>query len=417
MIKKTTTIIIFLLMILSEVNLHAFFSRKMSIEEENRLKFTHKIAHYIEEYYKIKGHYPLADGKYELPLVVYLNDEIRTVETPLLFNNVVVLDYSVLIEELRAELGNKFQFENDDISIYKHPERYISRYYASGNQFYIRQNFASNGPLFNHIRYPDNPININNQSKIDNFKYFPGFLYRYTISSITNTRDYTFSITDIERLQNNNYKFPDKSKKLCKAIFTGNKSKVKKYLNKSPELAPLHEGFNHVSSPLIFAVRSNDFETTKLLLDAGANISDMGTYHDNVLIYALDQKNVNNNLVKLLVDKGANVNQANYFGISPFIGVCLTGNTELVNYFLQYNANIQQDYWGYSNGKFLKSYTPLKAAIKNEHIDIIKLLIKKGALIDTKTLGSEESAIQFAKKLKKENIVKLLKSLKSTQKI
>ncbi len=144
-------------------------------------------------------------------------------------------------------------------------------------------------------------------------------------------------------------------------------------------LNPICKG-KGLCKPIILASANNLPETVKLLAEAGAsiNVNAGGTAGDTPLIYALIHKN--KELVKFLVQKGADVNQANNFGATPFLGACLMNDLELVELFIKNGANV--NYGGRypdplkEKKEIITGITPLMLAAKEQNFALVNLLLK-----------------------------------------
>ena len=79
-------------------------------------------------------------------------------------------------------------------------------------------------------------------------------------------------------------------------------------------------------------------------------------------------------IVRLLVDKGANINHSSINNSSPLRVACLRGNLEIVQFLLNNGANLAIAY--------MNRYSCLMAACGIGNTDIVKCLIEKGADID-----------------------------------
>lgn len=146
----------------------------------------------------------------------------------------------------------------------------------------------------------------------------------------------------------------------------------------------LHKGvdFNYLDSdtgytPLIQAIRNKDYQMVEFLLTISTvdiDKVDNKKYALPPISHAIQIGK--NELVKLLVKNGANVNapsqdEKNPFNM-PLMIAAWHGNYEILKFLLENNASVNQMDRG--NG-----YTPLiKAAIKN-HPDCIELLLEHGA--------------------------------------
>lgn len=81
-------------------------------------------------------------------------------------------------------------------------------------------------------------------------------------------------------------------------------------------------------------------------------------------------------IVKYLVGKGANVNQARHNGITPLMKACGAekGNLEIVKVLVQNGANINQ--------KTSKGSFPLYYSSENGHLEIVQYLVEHGANVN-----------------------------------
>ena len=160
---------------------------------------------------------------------------------------------------------------------------------------------------------------------------------------------------------------------------------------------------------MIIAVNSDNNDIAKLLIENGADVNARGSYEDVVLIYALSQETINIEIVELLFKFGADVNIPNFFGISPFIGVCLSGDVELTKLFIDNGANLNQNFFYYYEDTYNIGFTPIKAAISEGHFGIIELLIENGCEIKKGTPGDDQTPLEYALELNDDNIISLIK--------
>jgi len=83
----------------------------------------------------------------------------------------------------------------------------------------------------------------------------------------------------------------------------------------------------------------------------------------------------NGDIVKYLIEKGSNVNARNDDGNTPLIWASVNGNIEAVNVLIESRADMN-----------LKDYkqmrTALHDAVRKEQIEVVKLLLEKGAKLD-----------------------------------
>jgi ankyrin repeat protein len=102
---------------------------------------------------------------------------------------------------------------------------------------------------------------------------------------------------------------------------------------------------------LVFAAREGDLESTRALLDAGADVNQVTEYGWTPLLTAVNNRNYQ--VAQLLIERGADVNRANKGGWTPL-------------YLATDNRNIEGG-----------DYPVPKADL--DHLDIIKLMLEKGA--------------------------------------
>jgi ankyrin repeat protein len=93
-------------------------------------------------------------------------------------------------------------------------------------------------------------------------------------------------------------------------------------------------------------------------------------------------------IVRILLDKGANVNVPRKDGITPLHLASNQGSVEIVKLLLDKGAKV--DVKGGKN-----SITPLMLASMNGHTEVVKLLLERGADPRLKSFGS--TAFDYAK--------------------
>jgi ankyrin repeat protein len=136
---------------------------------------------------------------------------------------------------------------------------------------------------------------------------------------------------------------------------------------------------------LFEAIRKGDVEQVRQLIAEGADIDakwgDTSTTEkediadDTPLYYAVDANNMD--LVKLLVEAGADVNAGSW---PPLFGAVDKNNTAIAEYLIDHGANINV----YPLGGSLEGWGPLQeTAVINNSIEMAKLLIAKGGDINS----------------------------------
>lgn len=86
------------------------------------------------------------------------------------------------------------------------------------------------------------------------------------------------------------------------------------------------------NTPLMLAIRSNDFMLAVELIEKGANSNATNLHGDTPMLLAIKRSNFD--LARLLVEKGANVNARNKDGYTPYIGAYLQDEWSFLEYLI-----------------------------------------------------------------------------------
>jgi ankyrin repeat protein len=128
-------------------------------------------------------------------------------------------------------------------------------------------------------------------------------------------------------------------------------------------------------TPLVYAVRSNDLDSVKVLLGAGADVNQVTGYGWSPLLVATQNRYYK--LGAYLLDHGADVNLANKGAWTPL-------------YLATDNRNIESGDYPVRKGDM-------------DHLDFIKLLLDKGATVNARMKDSTETRTVFTNQWLDEN--------------
>ena len=125
-------------------------------------------------------------------------------------------------------------------------------------------------------------------------------------------------------------------------------------------------------TPLYLACENSHTELVKLLLEHGADANIKSEYGYTPLYRACDKDNTE--VVKLLLEHGADVNSKDNYGNTLLYSACKNNNTELAKLLLEYGADV--------NNKNKYGGTLLYWACLKNNTELVKLLLDYGAWKD-----------------------------------
>lgn len=134
-------------------------------------------------------------------------------------------------------------------------------------------------------------------------------------------------------------------------------------LNATGTMAAAYDDF-------IQAVKNSKSGEVATLLKRGMDPNSVDPTGQPVLHIAAREGNLD--VVKALVQAGADIDKRNAVRETPIMLAAITGDTKIVEYLLSKEAQINQPGW-----------TPLLYAATNGHVEVIKLLIENHAYIDS----------------------------------
>jgi ankyrin repeat protein len=115
-----------------------------------------------------------------------------------------------------------------------------------------------------------------------------------------------------------------------------------------------------------------------MLVKSGANLNGRLAYGDVALIKAAEHGN--DDIIEYLIEKGADVNVPNQFGLKPFSGHCGGGSLKLVQLAAKHGGDVNSSFAANDDeGAGRKNLAPLQAAAAYDRLDVVELLISLGA--------------------------------------
>ncbi|XP_020297132.1 ankyrin-3-like [Pseudomyrmex gracilis] len=124
------------------------------------------------------------------------------------------------------------------------------------------------------------------------------------------------------------------------------------------------------NTPLHLAVINGDIEIIKMLLDRHADVNATSWYGTTPFHYAIEEKEME--IAELLFNHGANVNASSNDGVTPMHLAVQKGHVDGVKMLMDRGANI--------NAETRDGTTPLHYAIKEKEMEIAELLLNHGVI-------------------------------------
>lgn len=149
---------------------------------------------------------------------------------------------------------------------------------------------------------------------------------------------------------------------------------------------------------LIWAAEHGYIDIVKMLLDSGANV-DLRNYRGSALIRAALKGH--KNIVQALLDKGATVNATRNGNISALMDAAYAGHTDIVQLLVDKGADVNMKTTKYG-------LTALMWATSNNHIETVQILLKNGADVNAED-NKGETALMWAERQGHTEIVEVLK--------
>ncbi len=138
-------------------------------------------------------------------------------------------------------------------------------------------------------------------------------------------------------------------------------------------------------TPLMKAAYNNDIPKIRYLLIEGYDINQQNDKGWSALIVAI--KHGKGNAVKYLLRNHANPNLCDTLGYSPLLHACESKKSNIVRLLCVYGANTTYQ---------IKGWSPLMSSTVNGNRRMMKMLIKKGAPVNTRRLVDSMTALGLA---------------------
>ncbi len=149
-------------------------------------------------------------------------------------------------------------------------------------------------------------------------------------------------------------------------------------------------------------LQNNDYLAAKKYIKEGGKINDKTEAGESVLAYALKSR-VDDDMLELLVENGADLFYTDDEGVSILDFAVTYNNIYMIKLLLEKGKDV-------NDITRRSGFTPLMAAVCYGRYDILKMLLDAGADInaaDSRGL----TALGFAKKMRKTNMIKLLEEM------
>ena len=149
-------------------------------------------------------------------------------------------------------------------------------------------------------------------------------------------------------------------------------------------------------------LRRNDYISIKKHIRNGADVNKKSETGESVLAYALRYR-CDEDIIDLLIESGADVRDTDNEGVSIFDMAITYDNLGLVKRF------VEEGIYDVNETRRKSGFTPLMCATCYGRVEIAKYLLEKGADKDTIEQQGGLTAADFARKMNKKTILKLLK--------
>lgn len=184
-----------------------------------------------------------------------------------------------------------------------------------------------------------------------------------------------------ESIQDSSFFGKDKNSALHEAIKNSCKAAALKLIQYGAN--PVYRNRNGVT-PLILAAQKGDLDVIIALLEHGANPCESNG-HSSALIEASHFGNYD--IVKILLEKGAFINQKTLTGTTALMRASQEGHANIVKMLISYNADIEC--------KTQDGMNALILAARRGHLDVVQILLRIGCRVNEST-SKQSTALMLA---------------------
>ncbi len=143
--------------------------------------------------------------------------------------------------------------------------------------------------------------------------------------------------------------------------------------------------------PLHVAIEQSDVEMVRILLKYGAKPNQKNSFGDAMLHDAAESGNLE--IVKMLVEAGAIVNRKTDSG-SPIKAALKEGHEDVVDYLIQHGADLESRKTLVYGHRVESSSTPIFAALESKRSDLVQKMVDKG--VDLTMIGDNGNTLLHA---------------------
>ena len=193
-----------------------------------------------------------------------------------------------------------------------------------------------------------------------------------------------------------NFVFIFLSKPEYKSVFESNRQRIEEVaaiFEDAPDRSRRMDKFKTApggqaqeSAMLIEAVKNQNYNEAKKLLNAGANINERDASGASALIWAADRGDTR--LIRLLTSHAADIEQKDNQGYAAIMWAAYNGHDAAIKMLIECGAAV--------NSRDTEGHTPLMAAACNGHSAAVTTLINAGADIKARDMEGQ-SALSYAK--------------------